>query len=547
MANEQIDVGAQKPLTPRKIGRYIKLQTKFGISYIVLAIFTSALLTISLFLISQRALYEDIRKRLLDAVGIAALQMDGDAHSKLSSPNDENSIEYKRIKRTLQLILDIDPDIGYAETMRLKPNGDIIFVVDIETNPKEMAHVGKVYDTPTPLLKNNIATLDRPLIEPKVYTDEYGSWISGYAPFYKSDGSREGIVEIDITADRIKEHELKFLLIALTIFVIMVIISLILGFFMGRGMTASIVKLTDGVKYIAEGDLDKKVEVYSRDEVEDLANAFNKMTDDLKTYIKNLRETTAAKERIESELKIAHDIQTSMLPRIFPPFPDRKEFDIFATMAPAKEVGGDFYDFFLIDENKLCFLIGDVSGKGVPAALFMVISKTLLKTEALRDSSPDKVLFEVNNILFPDNDACMFATVFCVILNIETGELQFANAGHNPPLLCLDGKDFEFIKVKKGFVIGGMENTKFVSEKITLKPGDIFFLYTDGVTEAKNPENQLFSDERLKQILSNLKGKDVTEIIQEVRAEVDTFAQGTPQFDDITMLALKFNSPYAST
>jgi sigma-B regulation protein RsbU (phosphoserine phosphatase) len=316
---------------------------------------------------------------------------------------------------------------------------------------------------------------------------------------------------------------------------------------MGRGMTASIVKLTDGVKYIAEGDLDKKVEVYSRDEVEDLANAFNKMTDDLKTYIKNLRETTAAKERIESELKIAHDIQTSMLPRIFPPFPDRKEFDIFATMAPAKEVGGDFYDFFLIDENKLCFLIGDVSGKGVPAALFMVISKTLLKTEALRDSSPDKVLFEVNNILFPDNDACMFATVFCVILNIETGELQFANAGHNPPLLCLDGKDFEFIKVKKGFVIGGMENTKFVSEKITLKPGDIFFLYTDGVTEAKNPENQLFSDERLKQILSNLKGKDVTEIIQEVRAEVDTFAQGTPQFDDITMLALKFNSPYAST
>jgi sigma-B regulation protein RsbU (phosphoserine phosphatase) len=211
-------------------------------------------------------------------------------------------------------------------------------------------------------------------------------------------------------------------------------------------------------------------------------------------------------------------------------------------MEPAKEVGGDFYDFFLIGENKLCFLIGDVSGKGVPAALFMVISKTLLKTEALRDSSPDEVLFKVNNLLFPDNDTCMFATVFCAILNMETGELHFANAGHDSPLLLDDG-NLGFVKANKAFVLGGMENTKFVSEKLTLKPGDIFFLYTDGVTEAKNPEAQLFSDERLKQILSSLKDKDVTEIIQKVRSEVDTFAQGAPQFDDITMLALKFNSP----
>ena len=261
----------------------------------------------------------------------------------------------------------------------------------------------------------------------------------------------------------------------------------------------------------------------------------------IKRFIENLKETVAAKERIESELRIATDIQASMLPRIFPPFPERKEFDIFATMEPAKEVGGDFYDFFLVDENKLCFLIGDVSGKGVPASLFMVISKTLLKTEALQELPPDEILYHVNNILYPDNDACMFFTGFCVILNTATGEIQFANAGHNPPLICADGGDFEFIQVPKGFVVGPIPDTKFESKRLTLKPNDIVFLYTDGVTEAMNPESQLFSDERLKQTLADLKEKDIKDIIHGVRAEIEVFAQGTLQSDDITMLALKFN------
>jgi sigma-B regulation protein RsbU (phosphoserine phosphatase) len=255
---------------------------------------------------------------------------------------------------------------------------------------------------------------------------------------------------------------------------------------------------------------------------------------------KKEQETRAARQRIESELNVANEIQTSMLPRIFPPFPDRKEFDIYATMDPAREVGGDFYDFFFIGEDKLCFLIGDVSGKGVPASLFMVISKTLLKTEGLRGYSPDEILSRVNSILYPDNDAHMFVTIFCVILDTKTGEIQFANGGHNPPLIGNGGRDFEFIQMPKGFVVGPMPDMEYECKKLALKPNDVIFLYTDGVTEAMNPEGQLFSDERLRQCLSNLKGKDIEDIIHGVRNEIATFAQGASQSDDITMLALAY-------
>ncbi|MFH0738412.1 MAG: SpoIIE family protein phosphatase [Candidatus Omnitrophota bacterium] len=282
-----------------------------------------------------------------------------------------------------------------------------------------------------------------------------------------------------------------------------------------------------------------------RDEVikffgEDPQLAINLMQTSIKRFIENLKRETEAKERIESELRIARDIQISMLPSKFPPFPDRIEFDLFATMDPAKEVGGDFYDFFFVDRNKLCFIIGDVSGKGVPAALFMSISKALLKTEALRGLSAEEVVKHVNDTLSPDNQMCMFVTVFCIILNLETGEMEFANGGHNPPLICGDGRCFEFVDVPKGCVVGAMENSKIGSGKIKLLPGDVIFLYTDGVTEAMNPRSELFSEARLKESLAKLTEKNVTEIVVAMREEIRGFAQDAPQSDDITMLVVKY-------
>jgi phosphoserine phosphatase RsbU/P len=303
-----------------------------------------------------------------------------------------------------------------------------------------------------------------------------------------------------------------------------------------------ITKLAEGVAKVAGGDLEHKISVTAKSvEVTKLQTSFNKMSDDLKVYIKNLKETTAANERIESELKIAREIQTGILPRIFPPFPQRKEFEIFATMEPAKEVGGDFYDFFLVNDNKLCFVIGDVSGKGVPAALFMMISKTLLKNAGLQDLPPEVILSRVNNIIALDNNASMFATVFCAILDIETGQIEFSNAGHNPPLICRNAGDFEFLETGKSFVLGPMQDYKFTSSQLKLDPGDIIFLYTDGVTEAMNPGKELFLERRLKEKLALLKGNSITDMIKVLRKEIAAFAQNEPQSDDITMLAVKYN------
>jgi len=328
--------------------------------------------------------------------------------------------------------------------------------------------------------------------------------------------------------------------ILLGVFIVVLLVVSVLAYVLSRQITRPILALSEGTKAVGRGDLNYRLELKTGDEIEDLANTFNTMTSNLKTYMENLRETTAAKERIESDLRIAAEIQASMLPRTFPPFPNRKEVDIFATMEPAKEVGGDFYDFFFIKENKLCFLIGDVSGKGVPAALFMAATRTLLKTAALRDISPEEILFQVNNTLCPDNDTCMFATIACAILNTETGEVELANAGHNPPLIYSGDRGFEFVDVPKGIAAGVMEDIGYEKIKLTLKPHDIIFLYTDGVTEAMNPESELFSEERLRQCLSGVKPKDAKNVINLVRPEITTFVREAPQADDITMLALEF-------
>ena len=324
------------------------------------------------------------------------------------------------------------------------------------------------------------------------------------------------------------------------IFVVVIAGVLFVSHIVSRKISRPILTLSEGAKIIGSGNLEHKFNINTGDEIEGLADSFNKMTADLKSYISDLKEVTAQKERIESELKIAHQIQESMLPKIFPPFPERKEFDIFAKMTPAKEVGGDLYDFFLIGEDKLCFLVGDVSGKGVPAALFMAISKALLKTKALGGLSPDKILSEVNELLVPENESCMFVTVFCVVLDIKTGNMEFSNGGHNPPLVSKGGGDFQYMDVPKGFVVGPVSGSNFIKKEMVLKPNDAVFLYTDGVTEAMNEKGEMFSEERLKSSLSELKNSDTSGIINGVMSDISSFVKGAPQSDDITMMAIRY-------
>jgi sigma-B regulation protein RsbU (phosphoserine phosphatase) len=307
-----------------------------------------------------------------------------------------------------------------------------------------------------------------------------------------------------------------------------------------RSITTPLHALADATALVAAGNFDAELPpVRSRDEVGKLTLAFVAMNSALKEYIKNLTETTAAKERIQSELNVATDIQASLLPRIFPAFPDRPEFDIFASMDPAKEVGGDFYDFFFIDDNNLCFLIADVAGKGVPAALYMMVAKTLLKSEGQRLGEPAQILAYVNNVLAADNDSCMFATVFCAILDISSGEVRFANAGHNPPLM-IDPSGIRYLTLKPGFVLGPMEDTVYETERLTMQAGDTLFLYTDGVTEATNFEDELYGEPQLLKALQSGPTEELTDMLHNIRAEVTRHANGAPQSDDVTMVAIKY-------
>jgi len=277
----------------------------------------------------------------------------------------------------------------------------------------------------------------------------------------------------------------------------------------------------------------------NRNETGILAGAIRSMVLDLETYIGNLTKVTAEKERIGAELNVATNIQASMLPCIFPAFPERDEFDIYASMRPAKEVGGDFYDLFLIDNNTLAILIADVSGKGVPAALFMVIAKTLIKNNAQNGLSPKDVFDKVNNLLCANNNEGMFVTAFMGYLDIPSGRLTCVNAGHNPPLLLKDNR-FQWVKIKRGLVLGGMEDMCYKEETLTLEKGEMIFLYTDGVTEALNPENELFSEERLMDIAEKSKNCSLKEFTVSVKTEIDAFARGAEQADDITMLVMKY-------
>ncbi|MBU0486769.1 MAG: SpoIIE family protein phosphatase [Bacteroidetes bacterium] len=301
--------------------------------------------------------------------------------------------------------------------------------------------------------------------------------------------------------------------------------------------------LNTRVEQLSSDDQYRKTGIRTNDEIGALGYAFDKMVDNLKEYINTLRDTTAAKERIQSELKIATDIQLSMLPRIFPAFPDRPEFDIYATMRPAKEVGGDFYDFYMVNDNKLCFVVGDVSGKGVPAALFMVICKTLIKTEAQRGCAIEEVFYKVNNMLCPDNNTSMFVTVFAGILDVRTGVLQMCCAGHNPPILAKDGEDPVYLKYTPQMAMGVFENIRYNPFEIVMKPHDRLVVYTDGVTEANNPHQTLYTTERLLEKFIKFREQNNKELIDNIVGDVDYFASGAMQADDITLLGIKMNQP----
>ena len=274
-------------------------------------------------------------------------------------------------------------------------------------------------------------------------------------------------------------------------------------------------------------------------EIRELGASVAKMETDTLQYMKNLMQVTAERERIDTELSLATRIQANMLPNIFPAFPDRTEFDIHASMTPAKEVGGDFYDFFLIDEDHLGLVMADVSGKGVPAALFMMMAKILLYNYAMMGGTPHEVLERLNGTICKNNDDSMFVTVWFGIYTVSTGKVVAANAGHEYPIIKRGETGFELMKDRHGFVIGGMSGLRYRDYEFEMKPGDMLFLYTDGVPEATDAQGNMYGTQRLLETLNRASQGSARDLLEAVRGDVESFVGSAPQFDDLTMLAIK--------
>ena len=382
------------------------------------------------------------------------------------------------------------------------------------------------------------------------YSSKYGHMLNGYRVVFDSKDRAVGLICVEIDVNRINVDLHRYLvtvmLIASALTALVVFAYL---FNTERYLTGPIVKIarsSDSFVRKMQNNADpaelefEEVPIRSEGELRLLADNVKSLADGVATYMTNLQTVTAEKERFGAELALATRIQAAMLPHVFPPFPDRREFDIYASMDPAKEIGGDFYDFFLIDGDHLCMVMADVSGKGVPAALFMMACKIILQSCAMLGNSAAEILTKTNEAICSNNPEDMFITVWLGILEISSGRLTAANAGHEYPVLKRAGGGFELFRDKHGFVAGSMEGIKYKEYELQLCPGDKLFVYTDGVREARDADGEQFGTERILKALNEKRDAAPEEILKSVRRAVDAFVKDAEQFDDLTMLCMEY-------
>ena len=366
--------------------------------------------------------------------------------------------------------------------------------------------------------------------------------ITTMVPIQNSKKKVVAILCVQRPMSEIKSSRMVFLNLVTGITVLLAIgVSIIAYKFFRKYVVKPVIKISkETERFVNENTKTKKtldLESSKITEIKILAQSVDKMEFETVNYINNLEKATKENERVGTELKLAKSIQESALTN---EFPDCDEYSIFASMNPAKEVGGDFYDFYLIDENHLVLTIADVSGKGVPAALFMMITKVLLSSATINYKTPSEILTSINDQISKKNTTNMFITIWLGILDLRTGKLVYSNAGHEDPVIYRKGADFKIEKTTHGIVVGAFENYKYKDNEITLKKGDKLFLYTDGVPEATNNKNEMFGLDRMVNSLNNNFDKDMESLLKNVKKDVDEFVDGAVQFDDLTMLGLEY-------
>lgn len=535
----------------------IKLLPKFILSLAVLGVALTVTISAFSYLSSKDYLEEMYAQRVISGSKSVATMLDVDDVRTIISDGGENSEAYGRVENILNTIKR-DGEITYLSLV-IPDEDSVTFYIDgcvpeMGDDPANQLTYGT--DVLYTDAANDEADLQKYLLiwgmyaenkgtdEPLVTDNSYGYNYTAVAPILDENGQAIAEIQYILDMQEVRDHLNGFLYNMLGISFCIICAALLLYILLVKWMVLNPVeKLSEFTTEITKtGNFSKQeIEIKTGDEIEALGQSFNYMMERLEDYIKDLTVVTAEKERIGAELNVATQIQSSMLPCIFPAFPDRDELDIYATMTPAKEVGGDFYDFFMVDERHVAIVIADVSGKGVPAALFMVIGKTLIKDHTQPGRDLGEVFTEVNNILCESNDNGMFITAFEGVLDLVTGEFRYANAGHEMPFIYRKDGGYEAYKIRPGFVLAGMENIKYKEQKIQLNIGDKIFQYTDGVTEATDKDNQLYGMDRLHKVL-NEKCLDCNpeQTLKLVKEDIDAFVGDNDQFDDITMLCLEY-------
>ena len=521
-----------------------RLQKTVLISYAIYALVMILCIGTVVVVQDVRTKNKEIKTTAFSFVKTAADLIDGDTIENYYQTGQTDEY-YQQVRQMLQANLDNSDLVSFY--VAIPRDNDVYFLWDTSKTesgyPLGTCENYDVYAEGAKEFLQQVYTQDPP--EEIITGYENGTYIATACwPVYNSAGQPVAIVSADLSMPDV-EKEITTNLLAVIFVVIGLEAVSALAFFITerQRIIVPIQKLNDASQQMVanlESESNLSIDISSKNEIGDLAKSFEKMYGEVKAYISRLSAVTAEKERIGAELDVAARIQASMLPCIFPPFPSRPEFDIYATMNPAKEVGGDFYDFFMVDAGHLAVVVADVSGKGVPAALFMVIGKTLIKDHTGFHDDLGEVFTEVNDILCSSNSEEMFITAFEGVLDIATGEFRYVNAGHETPFICRHNGIFTPFDVKPGFVLAGMANMRYTAGSLILQPGDKLFQYTDGVTEAAAADAQLYGLKRLEKVLAANSDKEPRPLLEAVKADVDAFVAEAAQFDDITMLCLQY-------
>jgi serine phosphatase RsbU (regulator of sigma subunit) len=489
-----------------------------------------------------RSQFEQLRSKLESIAQTAAVSIDGS--SLQSIPLDKEGTKTQVYKDVVGKLLEIKRKVPgiryiYVLTQTSKP-GILQFVVNDSTEEKQneagsvISYPGDEYDARR--FPQMLEGFERASADKQMGADQWGVFLSGYAPVRNRDGAVVAVLGVDMTAEDVRGVQDEVRQRMRFFFLLKILAAILLGYFISAGVTRQVRGLMKGVERFGKGDLDCKVAVKGSDELAQLAGVFNKMSEDLKLHIEELTRTTAEKERLVREIEIAREIQRSFLPDSYPKMAG---IDIAAMTLPARMVGGDFYDFIPIDKDTWGLVIADVSGKGIPSALFMALSRALMRASATVTTSPDKAINHANDLICQDSKANMFVTLFYAVLDAGTRAFKYANAGHNPPLLiCASNNDIVLLKAQ-AMPLGITPDIKATTEEFALKPGDLVILYTDGVTEAVNDKREQFDVERLGEIVKDNRHLSADQLMHRIEDGLKEFVGKQPQFDDITIMVIK--------